>query len=191
MKDQIKFNPKKLKKLNDPERLKDIPPQWIWGKLQLNKPQVLVDVGAGTGFFSIPFVELTEKGKVYACDISTTMMDWMHQNVCSNHKHIIPVKMQETVVELPDEIADLVYMITLHHELKAPLQLIKECRRLLKTGGKIAIVDWKKVEMAMGPPLEIRCTVGLVENQLNEAGFQSVAIHNDLAKHFLVIARKK
>lgn len=188
MKNQIKFDPKKLKKLNNPERLKEIPPNWIWNKLQLNHPQVLVDIGAGTGFFSIPFVEMMEEGKVYACDISATMLDWMRQNVCNKHQNIIPVKMEESSVDLPGQMADLVYMITLHHELTAPIRLLKECQRLLKPQGKIAILDWKKEEMEMGPPLKIRCAPELVESQLEEVGFKSIEIHNDLTKYFLVVA---
>ena len=49
----FKFDPEKMEKLNDPERLNDIPPDFIWEKLDVRTPGTLVDLGAGTGFFSL------------------------------------------------------------------------------------------------------------------------------------------
>jgi tRNA A58 N-methylase Trm61 len=54
-----RFDPKKLEKLNNPERLKIVPPQYIWKMLNLKNVRTIVDIGAGTGFFSIPFLELS------------------------------------------------------------------------------------------------------------------------------------
>ncbi len=48
-----RFNPKKLHKLNNPKRLLDLPPEYIWSKLNMNAANVIIDIGAGTGFFSI------------------------------------------------------------------------------------------------------------------------------------------
>jgi ubiquinone/menaquinone biosynthesis C-methylase UbiE len=78
--DEKRFNPQKLHKLNNPDRLSDQPPEYIWNKLNLKNPNVLVDIGAGTGFFSIPFVGYTKRGKVFACDISDIMIEWMKNN---------------------------------------------------------------------------------------------------------------
>lgn len=188
--DDRKFDPKKLAKLNNVQRLKDIPVEWIWKTMDLGNPDVLVDIGAGTGFFSIPFVEMTTRGKVYACDISDVMLDWIRENISPGTPAVIPLKMDETRVNLPSESADFVYMICLHHELDAPMALLKECHRLLKPDGKIAIVDWRKVEMEMGPPVEIRCDTATVEKHLLDAGFIDVHSHLDLEKHFLVGAEK-
>ena len=46
-----KFDPKKLQKLNNPKRLIDIPPDYVWGKLKMEFPGVFVDLGTGTRFF--------------------------------------------------------------------------------------------------------------------------------------------
>lgn len=185
-----KFDPKKLKKLNDPDRLKDIPPHEIWEKLEMEGAGVLVDIGAGTGFFSIPFQKLTENGCVYACDISDTMVQWMQENICTNHPRIHPVKMEEARVPLQDKLADLVFMINLHHELEEPEKLLQESFRLLRDSGKIFIVDWKKKQMAQGPPLSIRVFPESVEQQLSGAGFRQIKTHEHWEKHFLMVGQK-
>ncbi|WP_462269990.1 class I SAM-dependent methyltransferase [Desulfobacter sp.] len=185
-----KFDPKKLKKLNNPDRLKATPPQRIWELLNLKNSEVLVDIGAGTGFFSVPFVKMTNNGKVYACDISETMVAWMRQNICNTHPDVIPVKMEESSVDLPDGEADLVFMIALHHELHEPAKMLVECGRLLKPGGKILIMDWKKSEMNQGPPISIRCDVSDVKQQLVHAEFKQVEIVDEFTQFFCIFAVK-
>ena len=190
--DDKKFDPKKLQKLNNPERLLDIPTEVIWNllNLKLTESSNLIDIGAGTGFFSIPFTKYVKKGKIYACDISEVMIDWMTFYICPNYPNILPLKMEESTINLQDDLADLVYMINLHHELNSPEQMLKEAYRLLKKKGKIFIVDWRKEDMPQGPPVEIRCLPTKVKDQLLEAGFKNVNIYSDMQKHFLVIAEK-
>lgn len=185
-----KFDPKKLKKLNNPERLKDISPEYIWKKLQIVNPTVLVDIGAGTGFFTVPFLQYLENGKIYACDLSEIMIDWMKNNVCIKHPGVLPVKMEENTVPLENGIADLVYMINLHHELDNPEKILQESQRLLKSTGSIFIVDWKKEDMSEGPPTHIRCSVAQVKDELEGAQFRNIRIFDEMKKHFLVIADK-
>lgn len=184
-----KFNPKKLAKLNNPDRLNDVPPALVLDVLNIQAADVLVDIGAGTGFYSIPFQQLTG-GKVYACDISDTMLEWMTENIVPTHPNIIPYKMQESSTGLPDAVADLVFMINLHHELDDPAALLSECFRILKPNGRIAIIDWKKEEMEQGPPVEIRCDVSLVIHEIKATGFKQVEAFQKLKKHFLIIGEK-
>ena len=185
-----KFDPKKLHKLNNPERLKDIPPEYIWNKLNMVNPETLIDIGAGTGFFSIPFLRYIKIGKIFACDISDIMIQWMKENICQQYPNIVPVKMEENIVPLKDGIADLLYMINLHHELEKPEEMLKESMRLLKNNGKIFISDWKKEEMPEGPPFHLRYSPEKVHAQLTSSGFKNISIDNEMPKHFLIIAEK-
>lgn len=185
-----KFDPKKLQKLNNPQRLIDIPPDYIQSKLTVGDPDVLVDIGAGTAFFSIAFLKQLHPASIYACDQSETMVSWMQENVSPDHPEIMPVKSMENSIPLDTGFADLVFMIALHHELENPLQILQESFRLLKTGGEIFIVDWKKQDMPDGPPQEIRCVAGDVAEQMAAAGYGNVKIFDEMPKHFLVVGKK-
>jgi ubiquinone/menaquinone biosynthesis C-methylase UbiE len=185
-----KFDPRKLAKLNNPERLKDIPPDFIGTKLADSTRTTLVEIGAGTAFFSIAMRNYFKPEMVYACDMSPVMIDWMTENILPSYPDILPVKTEESFVPLDDEIADLLFMINLHHELAEPAAIIKESYRLLKPGGEIFIVDWKKEEMAEGPPQTIRCVLEDVLDQLKLGGFNLVSSFTELPKHFLVTGRK-
>jgi len=185
-----KFNPEKLQRLNDPGRLKDIPPDFIQDKLNLEKAEVLVEIGAGTAFFSKVFLETFAARTVYACDMSEIMIGWMQAHVVPNHPAIVPVKSSESFIPLDDSLADLVFMINLHHELVDPARMLEEAHRLLKPGGKMFIVDWLKKEMAEGPPVKIRWLSRDVKAQLIRAGLDNARDDNGMAKHFLVIGEK-
>ncbi|MCP3923173.1 MAG: hypothetical protein GY714_11375 [Desulfobacterales bacterium] len=57
-----RFIPANLDKLNNPQKLIDIPPAYIWDKLNIELTDVIVEVGAGTaldGHF------LTKKVKIH------------------------------------------------------------------------------------------------------------------------------
>jgi ubiquinone/menaquinone biosynthesis C-methylase UbiE len=185
-----KFDPKKLQKLNNPQRLIDIPPDYVWQKLNVHNPEVMVEIGAGTGFFSIAFLQESKTSTLYACDLSDIMIDWMQANVAPKYPHIIPLKAEEHAVPLDDGITDLVFMINVHHELEDPVLTLEEAKRITKPEGKIFIVDWKKEDMPEGPPTEIRYLPERVKQQLLDAGFKHIDIYNDLQKHFLVIGAK-
>jgi len=185
-----KFDPQKLEKLNNPQRLMDIPPDYIQSKLKMRNTEVFVEIGAGTAFFSIAFLQKFNHATIYACDISDTMINWIMENVTPKHPHIIPVKNEESSVPLDGGIADLVFMVTLHHELDDPSLILDESYRILKPGGEIFIVDWKKEDMPQGPPVSIRCLPEQVMDQLIKSEFRDVYIFNELQKHFLIVGRK-
>ena len=188
--EEHKFNPEKLSNLNNPKRLIDIPPEWVWSKLGIKKPDVLVDIGAGTAFFSVAFLELVKPSTIYACDHSDIMIDWVRENVTPQYPAIIPVKTQDHAVPLDDGIADVVYTINLHHELDDPDRTVEESYRILKPSGAVFIIDWKKEAMAQGPPVHKRCSPEQVKEQLSRAGYRTVDVFDELEKHFLVVGRR-
>lgn len=186
-----KFDPKKLDKLNNPERLKDIPVDFVLDKLNIRQKSIFVEIGAGTAFFSIAFLKHAEPSKIYACDVSEAMINWVQENIVPKFPNIIPQKTEEHSIPLETEIADLVFMINLHHELDKPIKTIQEAHRLLKWNGSIVVIDWKKKEMSEGPPIHIRCSPEDVLEQLGESGFLNARFFDDLPKHFMLVGEKK
>ena len=185
---EIKFDPKKLAKLNNPERLKTLNPEAIWEALNLQNPKTLIDIGAGTGFFTKEFSKKLTDGKIYACDSSEVMIQWMQENITD--KNILPLQCSEASIELPDGIADLVYMINVHHEILEPEKLLAETHRLLKIGGRVAVIDWKAEAMQEGPPLELRISEEVIAEQLLKTGFVNIVSHEILPLHSFVVGQK-
>lgn len=188
MSDSIKFDPKKLAKLNNPERLKNINPAFIWQNLYIDESPTLIDIGAGTGLFAKAFSEFINDGKIYACDTSEIMINWMQENI--QNSKIIPLLSNENEISLPDGTADLVYMINLHHELYEPNKILEESYRLLKNGGKIAVIDWKKEETPDGPPVDIRVDESEIIQCLDSCRFKNIKSITGLSYYYFIIAEK-
>lgn len=191
MKESRKFDPRSLDVLNSPERLGRENPDIIWKELDLKEPRVLVDIGAGTGFFAVPFARKSPSITVHACDLQDEMLHWLREHLPEDLRmRIIPVKMEERRVPLPDGIADLVYMINLHHELEDRDAIMKECFRLLRPGGTVMVADWKKGETPVGPPQEIRVSGEEIAAELRRAGFRDITDHPVLPYHNFVTGKK-
>ncbi len=187
--EENRFDVKKLDKLNNPMRLELLPPKFLFDCIKFT-PSVVIDVGAGTGFYSKEFASKFKQTVVYGCDVSEVMVDYIGEKVTTKYPNIIPMKMEDSEVSLSDGIADLVVMIYLHHELDYHDKTLRECMRLLKSGGKILISDWKKRETKMGPPIDIRFEESEVEEQLITAGFSNIELFSELDNNFVIVATK-
>jgi ubiquinone/menaquinone biosynthesis C-methylase UbiE len=186
-----KFNPKQLQKLTDPKRLEFQSPDLIWQTLHLKSPKVLVDIGAGTGFFAVPFCDKLADGIVYACDTSQVMIDWMREHIPAKYERkVIPLICEETTIPLENEIADLVYMINLHHELENPQATLGDSVRMLKKGGSLLVIDWKPEVTPAGPPLEIRVPESVIMEQFAMAGLMEIRRYDVLPYHYFIVGSK-
>ena len=180
-----KFNIEHLDRLNDPKRLELLDLAAICRRFGLQKDMTLVEIGTGTGLFAEAMLKLLPEARCYALDISPEMIEWIRKN--RETGRLIPEVMEESRTPLQDETADFLFMISLHHELAEPVELLKECRRILKPGGKVLIADWTK-ESLDGPPVEHRTDASTVISHLEMAGFKDIAEFEGLESLFCISA---
>ncbi len=189
----LKFDTAKLERLNDPARFETIPPARLWDALgDPSDVTTIVEIGAGTGLFAAAFAGFIPHGIVYAADTEDVMLEWMRLNRPEvGARRIIPVKSMESHVPLEDGIADVVYMVNLHHELAEPDAMYAEARRLVRVGGTLLVADWAATETPKGPPLAVRVTADELVEFLQRAGLDDVIVHQDaLPWHSLVTGRR-
>lgn len=180
-----KFDVKKLDKLNNPERLKFINLDSIISELNLPKESVIVDIGVGTGLFSESFLNKLPDSKGFGFDISEDMVQWVKENRLDSLNGRLDVAvMSENKIPLDDNVADLVFMITVHHELQDPSELLDDVKRVLKSNGKLLICDWKE-----GVHKHF-VTKESILNDLNMAGFKNIKEVNGSDKFVCLISNK-
>lgn len=186
-----KFDPAKFAKLDSPERRKLLPAESIVAQLNLLPGQKVADIGCGIGYFSFPMAaQLGAEGTVYALDISSEMLAEANKRYgqleANNWAAIHFLQSQEAGLPLADNSCDLVFMANVLHELDKPHGLLQEVQRVLKANGRIAVVDWQKVEMPMGPPIHHRLSQEEAKNLLQQAGFGAAEISEAGTGHYLL-----
>jgi ubiquinone/menaquinone biosynthesis C-methylase UbiE len=186
-----KFNPEHRDKLNNPERLEKLDPQKIWDFINYKHPGAIIDIGAGTAFITAALGELEPKAHIDAFDIEPVMVEEMRSTL-PEYSRITPHLMVVNQLPLPDEYADVVWMINLLHELKKPFLLLKEIKRVLKPNGKLLIIDWAKKQEACesGPPLDHRIDEATITSLMVDADFSNIKTTEEFTDHLGVLGTK-
>ena len=187
MADHLGMDPARIARLRSPERLEYFDPAKIWETLSPAPDCTLIDIGAGVGFVSIPFAKHFPGAQVYGCDILEGMIALLREDAEQQGLGNLDARvMQPNAVDLPGGAADLITMAQLHHELDEAVPLLVECKRLLKPGGTVAIVDWKDEENDKSPAAGRRVPEAQIRADLEAGGFAGIRSHDVYAFHGFV-----
>ena len=111
----------------------------------LKRDDIVLDLGAGTGFLSIGIAAHVGHGSVIAVDESEEMLRQLSQRArrMGFSGRITARVADASSTGLPAESVDLVISANLLHEVDNPQAVIKEIARVLKPGGVFVIQDFR------------------------------------------------
>ncbi|OEG00243.1 methyltransferase [Vulcanibacillus modesticaldus] len=186
-----KFDPQKMKQ-RIKERKKILPPEETLRKLHLRKGDIMADVGCGFGYFTFPASKIVgEDGKVYALDISQQMLDEVIEGIETNDiNNVEIIKVAEDDLKLDDETITYVLLSTVLHEVDDAVYYLNEIKRILKSEGKIAIIDWEKKQSSYGPPVEDRLDKNEVRELLVQTGYKIIEQFDIGTDYYAIVAEK-
>lgn len=130
----------------------------ILSELRVVPGSVILDAGCGNGYMAKAFCQaLNGSGRVYALDRSTEAIDALGAEVAGTRIHALAADVTKST-PLPKGAVDLIYLSNVFHiwteeQIRGFNQ---EARRLLKPGGRLAVVALEKRPMPIGPPLDMR-----------------------------------
>ena len=181
-------------RLEDPERLRWLPPEDVLALLNIVPGEVIADIGAGTGYFSLPMAERAgNTGLVIAVDAQAEMLDWIRRKMeASGISNIQMVHAEAQATTLPRKSCDLVFMANVWHEFPDRVAVLAEAARILKRGGRLAILDWRPyVERVAGPPLDHRLSVESCTREMENAGLNPQAMGHVGQFSWMVVASRQ
>ncbi len=180
-------------RIDDPARCAWLPPPEVLRALAMRFGDLIADLGAGTGYFSLSLDQTAEtECRVYAVAAQNEMLSLLRRKLSQSflsNVELIHAEAESTT--WPDGVCDLAFLTSVWHEFADRTIVLDEVRRILKPSGRIEILDWRPdVEPEAGPPLDHRLAEPDAADRLLSNGFHLVARVNAGRYSWLVQGEK-
>jgi len=160
------FDPAYARRLDDPERFRMLSAEAVVAFVDAPPGGIVVDYGAGTGAYAVPFAQARPDCRIVAIDIEPQLLGVLR---AKPEAAAIRAGGPELLAEFSGTI-DRIFSLHVMHYLG-----VGDLRRILATlapGGRAAFVDWNAdVERPHGPPKERLWGAADAERLLVSAGF--------------------
>lgn len=155
--------------------------------LNLEKGQVVADLGAGSGLFSRPMARAVgSEGLVYAIDIDPSMLEHVDETAGEQDlSNIRTVLAGEFDPRIPQKV-DLIFICDTLHQIENPGEYLRLLARYMKPSARVAIIDYEKWPKHLE---RAKFTVRDLTAWMKAAGFQKAETHKFLEGNFFVTFR--
>jgi ubiquinone/menaquinone biosynthesis C-methylase UbiE len=162
----------------------------ILADLGLKAGATFIDLGCGEGFFALPAARLVGAGgMVYSLDANPAAVARLKERATAEGLTNLRLKVgraEDTV--LCEACADFVFFGIVLHDFDEPARVLANAARMLKPGGRLVNLDWKKEPTALGPPLQIRFSQEKAMQLIEAGGFKVQTVTEAGPYHYLIMA---
>ena len=203
--------------LERPEREREERVSKLMPSLGIKPGDFVADLGAGSGHHTIKLSSLVgSKGKVYAVDIQTQMLDLIRARMRKQKEYlelpgdpvsgtidvigkqlrmesvdnVIPIHNTEQDPKLPAGKLDMILMVDVYHELSYPYEVTVELVKALKPGGRLVFVEYR-LEDRKVPILDVhRMSIKQVTKEMEPHNVKHLKTLNHLPWQHVIIFEK-
>ncbi|MFA5030871.1 MAG: methyltransferase domain-containing protein [Patescibacteria group bacterium] len=141
--------------------------------------ETVADLGTGAqAHFAIQAAHLVgERGRVYGVDIlKSTVKNLASQAKVAGLHNIVPVWSNLEIIggakKIASDSVDAALLINILFQSKTKKEnILKEAYRMIKPGGRLVIIDWKKRPSPMGPQIGMRISPEELIPSIKKVGF--------------------
>ena len=151
-------------------------PERVISNFNIKSGSMAADFGAGAGFFSLPLARTVgDQGKVFAIDIQKDALALIASKARMEHLLNLEVVWGDLEIpngsRLPDASIDFVIISNILFQVEQKGAIFQEAYRVIKPGGKCAVIEWDEIQFPGGPSAEMRIPKRLVQSLANSVRF--------------------
>jgi ubiquinone/menaquinone biosynthesis C-methylase UbiE len=180
--------------LEDPKRDAYQKPHEVMQALALKPGETVADIGSGSGYFTLRFAaHVGDAGRVYAVDVDPAMVRHLNRRVRdAGLANVQTVLAEPDDPLLRDASVDRFVVVDTWHHIEDQPKYLALMKKMLKPGGQLAMIDFQKRELPVGPRLEMKIAREDLIRQLEQNGYRLAREHTFLPyQYFLVFEPKK
>lgn len=181
-----------IKALEDPARDAYQKPHEVIEALRLKPGEVIADIGAGSGYFTLRLAHhVGSGGHVYGVDVNPDMIRHMNRRI--SEAGLLNVS---TILSLPNDpllprSVDRFLIVDVWHHVEDQSGYLSLIKKRLRPGGQVVMIDFHKKDLPVGPPAAMKIAREDLLRQMQEHGFAVVQEHTFLPyQYFLIFAPK-
>lgn len=173
-----------------------VSPEQIVKNLGLEAGMIVADFGSGSGHYSIEAAKIVGKaGRVYAIDIQKEMLQAVKSRGEISGLENIEIIWADLEIagssKLPDNSIDAVIISNILFQSGAKENIAKEAFRILKSGGRLGVIEWLTNSGKIGPSGENRISFDTAVKIFSEVGFGMVNQFDAGDNHYGILFKKK
>lgn len=140
-------------------------PKRLIERLEIKHDSTVLEIGPGPGYFSVGVARFLTGGKLVLADIQQEMLDHAKKRLTKRGlENVEYYRCDGTGFDLPDSTFDTIFMVTVLGEVADKEGYLRECFRMLKSGGILSISE------QAGDPDKLSITE--VRNLVEPIGFE-------------------
>jgi ubiquinone/menaquinone biosynthesis C-methylase UbiE len=190
-----KFDPKHASRLENPDRLVELPPANIIALLALGGCETVVDFGAGTGMYSLPVAEALPGGRLVAVDEHAELLGMIRDKLAARPPagRVDLVLNDHGALPLADGEADHVFMVNVLHHIHDEPGVLVELVRVLAPGGRLVVVDYAQMDRPVGPPNDHVLSLDEARAVLRGIGVRELAVRGpgEVGRYSIALVTEK
>lgn len=175
-----------IRRFESPERDAYQQPRKVLEYLGDLKGKTVMDIGAGSGYFSVKLA--AEGATVIAADVDQEFQEFIQRRIRENDlSNIETRKIPYDDPGLARAEVDMVLMVNSYHHIENRTDYFAKVRQGIKSSGELVIIDYFKFEIPVGPPVDHKVSMDVVVNELKEAGFTTFDVNVELLAYQFII----
>jgi len=177
--------------LERPSREREERTDLLIQNLPLSPDDTVVDLGAGTGYFSLRMAQRVLGGKVLAVDLQPEMLNLIKRAAAESAiNNVRPVLATETNPNLPANSVNLVLLVDAYHEFNYPWEVMTAVYESLRPGGKVVLVEYRAEDRSVPIKRLHKMTEAQSIKEMQAVGLQWVETLSVLPQQHMMIFTK-